>query len=276
MYHAPSDLNDALNIARGFDGKIIAGGTDVFPSAQQGKPPSAILDVTGIKDLKQISHGADGTRIGAAVTWSQIAGFDLPASFDALKQAALEVGSLQIQNAGTIAGNLCNASPAADGVPPLLALNAVVEVASQARGVRQIPVSEFLLGVRKTALEADELVTAVVIPPVPANMGAAFEKLGSRKYLVISITMTAAMISCDAQGRITEARIAVGACSPVAIRLPGSEASLMGQMPSELRVDPSHLGALSPIDDVRGSKGYRLDVVARQCERAIIRAANNG
>ncbi len=276
MYHAPSDLNEALEIARDFGGTVVAGGTDVFPSAKQGHLPDNILDVTGVAGLKDIEHSSDGSRIGAAVTWSQIAKSALPPAFDALKQAALEVGSVQIQNAGTIAGNLCNASPAADGVPSLLALNAAVEVASLARGVRLIPLSEFVLGVRRTALQSDELVTAITIPPVPPHMGSAFEKLGSRSYLVISITMTAAMVSCDDQGRLTEARIAVGACSPVAQRLPELEARLVGQRLTDIRIAPSDLAALSPIDDVRGSKDYRLDVVAKQCERAIKRAAQNG
>lgn len=276
MYYAPNDLKDALEIARDFGGKVVAGGTDVYPSMKQGKMPDRFLDITGIAGLKDISTDKNGTRIGAAATWAHIVNTDLPHAFDALKQAALEVGSVQIQNAGTIAGNLCNASPAADGVPPLLALDAVVEVASHARGTRNIPLPDFLIGVRHTALQPDELMTAILIPPVTANMGSAFEKLGSRKYLVISITMTAAMIACDAEGKIAEARVAVGACSPVAVRLPQLEASIIGQAPSDVRVDPAHLVTLSPIDDVRGSTEYRMDVVAKQCERAIARASHHG
>ncbi|AKS45155.1 CO or xanthine dehydrogenase, FAD-binding subunit [Octadecabacter temperatus] len=275
MYYAPSELQTALEVASYLEGKVVAGGTDVFPTAQQGKMPNTFLDVTGIPELRAISHDSNGTRIGAAVTWSEIATADLPPAFDALRQAALEVGSIQIQNAGTIAGNLCNASPAADGVPPLLALDAFVEVASKHRGVRSLPLAEFLLNVRKTALAADELVIAITIPPIREAMGAAFEKLGSRRYLVISITMTAAMIACDAQGKIIEARVAVGACSPVARRLTDLEASLIGQQASGIKIDPSHLSVLSPIADVRGSKEFRLDVVAEQCERAIRRAAKN-
>lgn len=273
MYHAPTALSDALRIVSESPGKVIAGGTDVYPAAQQGKAAPMLLDVTRIAQLNEISQGPSGTRIGAAVTWSQICHAELPPAFDALKQAAKEVGSAQIQNVGTIAGNLCNASPAADGVPPLLALDASVEIASQARGTRVLPLSDFILGVRMTALLNDELVTAVLIPPLPDQMGAAFEKLGSRRYLVISIAMTAAMVSCDDKGMIAEARIAIGACSPVACRLPELEMSLIGQNPSDAVIDPDLLGALTPIDDVRGSKEFRTDVVAEQCTRALRRAA---
>ena len=272
MYHAPTRLNDALRTLSEEGGKVIAGGTDVYPSAQQGQMPDSFLDVTRIVTLSGISKTADNVRIGAATTWTQVIEANLPPAFDALKQAAREVGSVQIQNAGTIAGNLCNASPAADGVPPLLALGASVELESKARGVRRLLLSEFITGVRGTKLADDELMTAIVIPIPPSGMGSAFEKLGSRRYLVISITMTAALVSLDADRKITEARIAVGACSPVAQRLPQLEDSLLGQSPEAVAIDPTLLAQLAPIDDVRGSKDFRRDVVTAQIARAIKRA----
>ena len=135
---------------------------------------------------------------------------------------------------------------------------------------------DFILGVRKTALGSDEIVTAIHIPTPPDGAGSAFEKLGNRKYLVISIAMTAALIKCDLRGLISEARVAIGACSPVALRLTQLEADLIGAKPSEVEILPSHLSQLSPIDDVRGSGGYRLDIVQEQCRRAIQKAAENG
>ena len=275
-YLIPTELNSALTSLAKASNKIVAGGTDVYPAIKQGQTPARFLDVTRIKELSGVSATQTGLRIGAAVTWSEIVKADLPASFDGLKQSAREVGSLQIQNAGTIAGNLCNASPAADGVPPLLTLDAMVELASAARGARMVPLQDFILGVRKTALAVDEMVTAIHIPTPPEGAGSAFEKLGSRKYLVISITMTAAVIKCDAQGAITHARVAVGACSPVAQRLTQLEADLIGKKPSEVEIDAAHLNVLSPIDDVRGSGSYRLDIVREQCRRAIQKAATDG
>jgi CO/xanthine dehydrogenase FAD-binding subunit len=275
-YLIPTELNSALSSLAKAGNKIVAGGTDVYPALKQGQAPARLLDVTRIKELSGISATQTGLRIGAAVTWSEIVKADLPATFDGLKQAAKEVGSLQIQNAGTIAGNLCNASPAADGVPPLLTLDAVVELASAARGARMVPLQDFILGVRKTALLVDEMVTAIHIPNPPEGAGSAFEKLGGRKYLVISITMTATLIKCDAHGTITHARVASGACSPVAQRLTHLETDLIGMKPSEVEITSAHLSVLSPIDDVRGPGSFRLDVVREQCRRAIQKAAAHG
>ena len=275
-YFIPTKLEAALKSLSHQKDKIIAGGTDVFPAMKQGHTPKSLLDVTRIKELMNITVTDTGIRIGAAVTWTEIVKAKLPAAFDGLKHAGKEVGSLQIQNVGTIAGNLCNASPAADGVPPLLTLNARVELVSAARGTRILPLHDFILGVRKTALALDEIVTAIHIPTPPDGAGSAFEKLGSRKYLVISIAMTAALIKCDVRGFISEARVAIGACSPVALRLTQLEADLIGAKPSEVEILPSHISQLSPIDDVRGSGGYRLDIVQEQCRRAIQKAAENG
>ena len=275
-YLMPTNLEAALISLTQKQGRIVAGGSDVYPAMKQGHMPKSLLDVTRIKELMNITVIDTGLRIGAAVTWTKIVKAKLPAAFDGLKHAAKEVGSLQIQNAGTIAGNLCNASPAADGVPPLLTLDARVELASAARGARILRLQDFILGVRKTALALDEIVTAIHIPAPPDGAGSAFEKLGSRKYLVISIAMTAALIKCDARGLISEARVAIGACSPVALRLTHLEADLIGAKPSEVEILPSYFSQLSPIDDVRGSGGYRLDIVQEQCRRAIQKAAENG
>ena len=274
-YHSPDNLVQALELAAQGSGKIVAGGTDVYPSAKQGEQHPYFLDVTRIKGFREIGFEDGSLRLGAASTWTQLVKTDLPPAFDALKQAALEVGSIQIQNAGTIAGNICNASPAADGVPPLLALDARVELMSAARGLRVLPLSEFIEGVRKTALASDELMTAIIIPSLPDGAKSAFEKLGSRRYLVISISMVAATITCDADGRISDARIAVGSCSPVAQRLSNLEADLIGKRSTELEVNDHHLSSLSPITDVRGSGSYRLDVVTEQCKRAIRRAMSH-
>ena len=155
-YFAPASLDDALSVLDRGDASIVAGGTDFFPGLAAGKRPRSILDPTGIEVLKGIARTPGGWRIGAAATWSDIVSEQLPACFDALKEAGREVGSIQIQNAGTIAGNICNASPAADGVPPLLALNAEVEIASAA-GTRRVALGDFITGVRAVDLRPGEL-----------------------------------------------------------------------------------------------------------------------
>ncbi|MFD1511314.1 FAD binding domain-containing protein [Lacimonas salitolerans] len=270
-FHRPDRIEDGL-AALAAGASVIAGGTDWYPARGDGPVPQNVLDVTRLPGFRGIDRTDTGWRIGAAATWSDVARADLPPAFDGLKQAARMVGSIQIQNAGTVGGNICNASPAADGIPPLLTLDAEVDVIGP-DGIRHMPLAQFITGVRQTELGQDELLRSVHIPD-PSGAGASFQKLGARKYLVISIAMVAALVRVDA-GRVAEARVAVGACSPVAGRLPVLEQALIGAYPDDLMriVTPAHLEGLSPITDVRGSAEYRLDVVAELVARAVQQAA---
>lgn len=272
-YHAPTSLGEALDILTRGGVTPVAGGTDFYPGMAPSGPRQSLLDVTRIDGLRGITRHDGGWRIGAATSWSDIVRAELPPAFDGLKAAAREVGSLQIQNAGTVAGNLCNASPAADGVPPLLVLDAQVELVSSA-GTRHMPLVEFLIGVRKTALAEGELMTGLLLPEPPAGSVGRFSKLGSRRYLVISIAMAAALLRSDDHGRFDLARIAVGACSPVAQRLPALEAALIGQRPDEVTITSDHFAPLSPIDDVRGTAAYRFEAVREMLVRLIREGAN--
>jgi CO/xanthine dehydrogenase FAD-binding subunit len=259
-YLRPRGLEEALQaLTRPFT--VLAGGTDFYPARVGRSITEDILDIAGIAALRGISETGAGWRLGATTSWSELIEVPLPPLFDGLKQAAREVGGRQIQNAGTIAGNICNASPAADGVPALLVLDAEVELASRA-GTRRIPLSAFITGVRKTELAPGELVVALHVPRPLNGARSAFLKLGARRYLVISIAMASVVVEVD-NGTIAAARVAVGACSPVARRLPALERTLIGAMADAHlgeRVEPAHLAPLSPIDDVRGSAGYRSDV----------------
>lgn len=268
-YFTPTDLGEALSLLKAHDPVILAGGTDYYPALQTTSPKRSILDITALPELHGLHQLENGDwRIGAAITWTDLLDAALPSAFDGLKAAAREVGSVQIQNVGTMVGNICNASPAADGIPPLLTLDARVEVTGP-DGVRQWPLDQFMTGVRQTILQPDELVTAIIIPPLPDRLQGAFEKLGARRYLVISITMTAVIIGCDDAGRIDFARIAVGACSPVATRLPELEQYLIGQAPESIAFETSMLNRLSPINDVRGDAVYRMEAVTEQIARAV-------
>ena len=254
-YRRPRHLDEALSVlARPHT--VLAGGTDFYPARVGRVPDEDVLDIGGIASLRGVAAGAQGWRLGATTTWSELIEADLPPLFDGLKQAAREVGGRQIQNAGTLAGNICNASPAADGVPCLLALDAEVEIAGSTG--RRLPLRQFITGVRRTALAPDELVVAIHVPRPRHEARSAFLKLGARRYLVISIAMAAATLEV-ADGRVASARIAVGACSPVAERLPALEAALVGAPCDGLadRVEIGQLAPLSPIDDVRGSASYR-------------------
>jgi CO/xanthine dehydrogenase FAD-binding subunit len=271
-YALPRDLEEAIRLMESGAERVIAGGTDVYPGVNTNTPTGSFVDITRLDELRGISGTDDHHRIGALTTWSEIASSrELPSSFSGLRRAAREVGSVQIQNVATIGGNLANASPAADGVPPLLVLDASVELASW-RGTRVLPLSEFIVGYRSTALERDELLTAVLVPRALDDASTDFRKLGSRAYLVISIVMVATLLQADQDGRVTSAAVAVGACSPVAMRLSDLEEELVGRhMGDDLQAIPrsEHLAALSPIDDVRASGRYRRDAALTLVRRSI-------
>jgi CO/xanthine dehydrogenase FAD-binding subunit len=269
-YLRPTELTEALAALAAGPRVILAGGTDYYP-ARVGQPiDDDLLDITALPDLRRIADDGTHWRIPALATWTDLLEAPLPPLFDGLKRAAREVGGIQIQNAGTLCGNLCNASPAADGTPNLLALDAVVELSS-ARAMRRLPVAAFVTGSRAIARRPEEMVTALLMPKPKGDARATFLKLGARKYLVISIVMVAAVFEI-VDGTVARARIAVGSCSAVAQRLPALEAALAGR-----RLDaglaglarPEHLMPLSPIDDVRGTAAYRREAAQTVVRRAI-------
>lgn len=272
-YAKPTTVDEALALLGEGAWRILAGGTDFYP-AQGSKPfRDNVLDINGLAALRGIAETGSHWVIGARTTWTDIIRHPLPPAFDALKQAAREVGSAQIQNVASVAGNLCNASPAADGVPGLLILDAEVELRSAA-ATRHLPLRDFILGNRRTALQASEMVTAIRVAKPGATGTSAFVKLGARRYLVISIAMVAARLVVE-NGAVRDAAVAAGSCSVVARRLAGVEAALRG-----LAVGPSLADAvlsapmaeLSPIADVRGSAEYRLDAVREIVARAVLAA----
>ncbi len=281
-YACPKTLDEALDHLASGAWTVVAGGTDFYPARTGRAIGEQMLDITGINPLRGITKDGGYWRLGGLTPWSAIEGAGLPAAFDGLKCAAGQIGSVQIQNTATIAGNLCNASPAADGVPPLLTLEAEVELSSRG-GTRTLPVAEFITGNRKTAIEPGELLTAVLIPVESATGIGCFLKLGVREYMVISMVSVAAWIQSAADGRIENARIAVGACSEIPRRLPGLEQSLAGLTVDDA-LDPALAGGieaacladLSPIGDVRATAAYRLHAAAELIGRAIRQCAKNG
>jgi CO/xanthine dehydrogenase FAD-binding subunit len=271
LYLKPQTLDEAISLLASPGGQILAGGTDFYPALGERLPQGRVVDITALGELLGISIENEWIRIGGLTTWSDVIRATLPRCFAALKAAAREVGSVQIQNRGTVAGNLCNASPAADGVPPLLVLDAEVELASAA-GRRRMPLDQFLAGNRKTLRRADEILAAVLVPRRMQDAASAFLKLGARRYLVISISMVAAVVQVDEAGCVAEARVAVGSCSATARRLRDLEKDLVG-MPAKTGIDrvvkAEHLKSLSPIDDVRATADYRSDASLTLVQRAL-------
>ncbi len=275
-YLRPDTLDGALAALEAGPRTLLAGGTDIYPARVGRFVDDDIVDVSGLPDLRAITV-ADGTcRIPALATWTDLLRADLPARFDGLKTAARAVGGVQIQNRGTICGNVCNASPAADGLPNLMALDARVELAS-ASGHREVPVGDFVIGNRRTVRRPDELVTALLVPIPAGDFRSVFLKLGSRAYLVISIAMVAAVAELDADGRIASARIVVGACSEVPQRLPEAEERLVGRAPGPDAaglIKPGDLASLRPIDDVRATADYRRQAAPVLVRRAVAELAS--
>ena len=271
LYLKPKTLDEAVSLLASSGGQILAGGTDFYPALGERLPQGRVVDITALGEIRGISTEKEWIRIGGLTTWSDVIRAPLPRCFDALKAAAREVGSVQIQNRGTVAGNLCNASPAADGVPPLLALDAEVELASAA-GTRRMPLDQFLAGNRKTSRRPDEILAAVLVPRRMEDAASAFLKLGARRYLVISISMVAAVVQVDDAGCVAEAHVAVGSCSAAARRLKDLEKDLVG-LPSKTGISGAvrveHLKVLSPIDDMRATAAYRRDASRTLVQRAL-------
>ncbi|MFY0661083.1 MAG: FAD binding domain-containing protein [Shimia sp.] len=270
IYHRPGKLKDALAVLATTGARPVAGCTDVFAGTDAQELRGEVLDVTAIDGLRGISKTHVGWRIGATTTWRDVLGTKLPPAFDMLQQAAREIGGLQVQNAGTVAGNLCNGSPAADGVPPLLALNAQVELASE-QGTRIIDLVDFVIGPRATTRREDELVSAVLVPDASVSGDSRFLKLGARKHLVISIAMVA--VRLDVQDEIIcDAAVAIGACGPVATRAEVLESALVGTRADQADrlVSTARLeDVLTPISDVRGEASYRKAAALELVQRGI-------
>jgi len=270
-------LQQALERLAENDLPIVAGGTDFYPALLDRPAPLEVVDITQFKELRELDTEGELWRIGAGVTWTDVIKADLPPAFDALKAAACEVGSIQIQNRGTLVGNICNASPAADGVPALLALDALIELRSK-NASRSVPLDQFITGVRSTSRLPSELITAILIPRPSTTEHSEFAKLGARRYLVISIAMLAVNIDCDDNGVITRCALSVGACSSVAQRLTSLENQLVGLSVLDTEsiesawtdlIDQDPLPVLTPIDDVRGSAAYRLSAVRTLLQRTV-------
>jgi CO/xanthine dehydrogenase FAD-binding subunit len=271
LYFRPRTLDEAIHALGAHGGQILSGGTDFFPALGDRPVLGPVVDVSGLSEIKGIAVTADQIRIGGLTTWSEVVATPLPRCFDALKSAAREIGGIQIQNRATVAGNLCNASPAADGVPPLLALDAEIELCSSS-GVRRVPLANFIVGNRKTLRRPDEILTSVIVPRRLDDATSAFLKLGARRYLVISIAMVATVVKTDGSGHVAEARVAVGSCSATAQRLVALENALLGE-PARIGlgvvVSRQHLAPLAPIDDVRATASYRLDAALTLIGRAL-------
>jgi carbon-monoxide dehydrogenase medium subunit len=278
-YTAPTSVEEAVRALAGASGtaKVLSGGTDLLVQLRSGRlKADLIVDTKKIPGIAGIREEGGGFVIGAATSGAQIGEHErLGEAWPGVVEAANLIGSTQIQGRASLAGNLCNASPAADGTPVLMALAASVVLRSE-RGERTVPVEQFVVGNRRTVRASDELLVAVRVPARGAGARSVFIKLGGRRYLTISMTMVAVVLDVDRTGAIAYAGVAVGSCAAMARRLPRLEARLLGvSAASDLgaRVEPADLAPLRPIDDLRASADYRRDATATLLRRALHGAA---
>ncbi len=268
---APRTWPDALAAKAAHpDALPIAGGTDVMVELNfdRHRPP-ALLDLTGVAELAEWSTDGAVLRIGAGVTYRRLID-ELGGRLPGLAMAARTVGSPQIRNRGTVGGNLGSASPAGDAHPPLLAAGAVVEVAS-VRGVRRVPVAEFFVGPKRSVLAADELISAVLVPPAPGPQQ--FAKVGTRNAMVIAVCAFA--LSLDPRRRT--AGTGIGSAAPTPIRAYQAEEFLASTVdweadlpePVAARFGELVAAAAAPIDDVRGTAAYRRRALAVLARRTL-------
>ncbi len=275
-YYRPASLDEALHLLSEKPGqaRLIAGATDLMLELERGvrKGIERIIDITGLPGLDRIElDGQEVFHLGPLVTHNDaLASRPLHERAFPLVAAAFQVGSPQIRNRATIAGNLITASPANDTITPLMALGASVELASL-KGSRQVPLQEFFTGVRKTVMLSDEIMTGLAFPALKPGRRGTFLKLGLRHVQAISLVNAAVVLDLDGV-RVKSALITLGAVTPIIVHATGAEAWLVGrELTEETIARAGELAAESarPIDDIRGSAAYRRAMVKVLVARAL-------
>lgn len=272
----PRTLQEALEMKQkhGERAKLLAGGTDLLVLLKDRKlKADLVMSLRRLRELDFIRHEEGrGVTIGALATHRAVAASPIIRQrFPDLAEACAQVGAMQIQSLGTVGGNLCNASPAADAAPPLLLVDARLVLAS-ARGERSVSIHDFFKGPRQTALRADEILKEIFIPQLAGRRGATYLKLGRRKAMEIAIVGLGVAVHLNGSDRVvSECRIAMGSVAPVPLRARRGEEIFKNQeIGDELIEEAAEVAAeeASPISDVRGSREYRLDMIRVLCRKA--------
>jgi carbon-monoxide dehydrogenase medium subunit len=254
--------------------RAYAGGTDVLVEMKTGRSqPQVLVNLKHLRGLETLRYDdRKGLRVGALVTWTQLLDSEaVVRHYPLLHQAAATMGSVQVRNVATLAGNICHASPAANGPVPLLVYEARCRIQGPS-GRREIPVEKLFAGVQKNSLKAGELLTEIVIPPPPEKASGVFYKFAQRKAMELPIVAVGALIRTAADGSVDLARIALGAVAPKPFRALRAEKALLGQNISEalLRsVAETALEESDPITDIRASKDYRRELIRELVYRAV-------
>jgi len=277
-YESPQSIDDAVAVLSRSKGSvhILAGGSDLLVRMKSGfLEPDVVVDIKRIKSMQGIKKTPQGFVIGAAASCAQMGEHSaLKKSWPGVVEAANLIGSDQIQNRCTVAGNMCNASPAADSVPALIAANAVAILRS-AGGTREVPVEKIAKGPGKTSLKRGELVEAIRLPPRTAKTGDAYLRFTPRTEMDIAVVSAAVNLGLGKQGIISEAEVALGAVAPTALRVKKAATALIGSKLDDAALDKlasACADACNPIDDKRGTVTYRTRVSQVLAKRAAILA----
>jgi len=272
QYHSPESLDEAIVLLAELDNALpLIGGTDIMVAMRNGvSVPDHIVDLNEISELDYVKEENDIIMIGATTTHAQVANSPIASKIPSLIDAVSRIGSPQIRNRGTITGNICNASPAADSAPPLLVHMAEVEIQST-DGKRRIPIADLFAGPKINSLKPGELVTEIQIPVPQEGSASSFKRIGRRKAFTLSVVSSAAYIQMD--GEIcTDAKVAFGSVAITPIRVPEAESLLRGSKLDEETVRAASdavYEAVKPITDVRGTADYRKDMCPVLMRRAI-------
>ncbi len=273
-YEAPESLDAAAALLAdaGNGARILAGGTDLLVQLRLDMiAPDVVVDVKRIPELRTIAVENDGFRIGAAVTGAEMGEHAaLKAAWPGVVEAVELIGSTQIQGRATMGGNLCNASPAADSVPALIAARATVAVFGP-DGRREVPVEDIAIGPGRTSLAPGEFVDSIFLPPRPPHSGDAYLRFIPRTEMDIAVVGVGLSLTLDDDGTCRAARVALGAVAARALDVPEAAAALVGTALDEAALDglaAAASAACRPIDDKRGTKEYRIKVAGVLARRA--------
>ena len=284
-YEAPKTLAEAVALLSGAKGRarVLAGGTDLLIQMRTGRiQPELLVDIKAVPELSEIVAGNGGYRIGAAVTGMQlIEHADFAKRWPGVVDGVRLIGSLQVKGRATVGGNLCNASPAADSVPALIAAGAIARIVGP-HGAREAAVETVVVGPGKTSLAVGEIVTSLLLPPRPLRSGDAYLRFTPRSEMDIAVVGAGVNLTLDAQGICTQARVALGAVASRALLVPEAAAALIGTKVDAAvlaRLAAAARDACSPIDDKRGSREFRIRtagvMVCRAAGIALERARRN-
>lgn len=272
-YEAPESVSAAVALLAGAKGmtRVLAGGTDVIVQMETDLiEPELIVDIKKIPEVRGIATENGGFRVGAAATGMQICDH---AAFAKAWPGVIEgvklIGSIQVKGRASMGGNLCNASPGADSVPPMFTAGAIARVAGP-KGVREVPVDQIPTAPGKTSLARDEIVTSFFFPARPKRSGDAYQRFTPRTEMDIAVTGVAINLTLDEKDVCTAARVAIGAVAPTALLVKEAGAALVGTKVDDAAIEKmvaAVRAACKPIDDKRGTKEFRIEVTGVLAKR---------